>query len=118
MIDEVGFLDTGFFMYWEDADWCRRIKDRGFQVWCVAGVRATHAEGGSRRGWPPVQVCHFHRSAYRYYAKHHLNGTRRVLRPGAATAMAVRAAFVITLDRADRSRRSRPARRRRASRST
>ena len=98
VLEQVGGLDEGFFMHWEDADWCRRVKDAGFGVYCVPRARVIHAEGGSRRGWPPAQVRHFHRGAYRYYAKHHLNGPRRLLRPLAAAALAGRAGFVITRD--------------------
>ena len=94
-IERVGRLDETFFMYWEDADLCRRVKQSGSGVWCVPDSRVVHAEGGSRCGWPPAQVRHFHRSAYRYYAKHHLNGRRRPLRPVAATALAGRAVFVM-----------------------
>jgi GT2 family glycosyltransferase len=96
VIDEVGGLDDGFFMHWEDADWCRRIQDAGHEVWCLPGVQAWHEEGGSRRGWPAAQVRHFHRGAYRYYRKHHLHGPRGVFRPVAAAALAARAALVIT----------------------
>lgn len=102
VVDRVGPLDTGFFMYWEDADWCRRIKDAGYGVWCIPAVHAVHAEGGSRRGWPARQVRHFHRSAYRYYRKHHLNGPRRVLSPVAAAALTLRAGLVIGRDGARR----------------
>jgi N-acetylglucosaminyl-diphospho-decaprenol L-rhamnosyltransferase len=98
VIDSVGRLDDAFFMYWEDADLCRRVKQSGHGVWCVPEARVVHAEGGSRRGWPPLQVRHFHRSAYRYYAKHHLTGPRSALRPIAASALAGRAAMVIARD--------------------
>jgi len=100
VVDEVGPLDETYFMYWEDADWCRRITDAGFGIWCVPSVQAVHAEGGSRRGWSAAQVRHFHRSAYRYYAKHHLRGSRAVLRPVAAAVMSARAAVVIACERA------------------
>ncbi len=30
VIDEVGALDEAFFLFWEDADWCRRIKAAGY----------------------------------------------------------------------------------------
>ena len=94
--NDIGGLDERFFMYWEDADLCRRVKESGRAVWCVPGARVVHAEGSSRRGWPAPQIRHFHRSAYRYYAKHHLGGRRRVLRPIAASVLAGRAAVVIT----------------------
>jgi len=99
VIERVGPLDPGFFMHWEDADWCRRIKDAGYSVWCVPAARVVHEEGGSRRGWPTVQVRHFHQGAYRYYRKHHLQGPRTVLRPAAATLLAGRAGAIIVRDR-------------------
>ena len=30
---EAGLLDEMFFMYGEDLDWAKRIKDAGWQVW-------------------------------------------------------------------------------------
>jgi GT2 family glycosyltransferase len=98
VVERVGLLDEGFFMHWEDADWCRRVKAAGFGVWCVPAARVVHAEGGSRGGWPPAQVRHFHDSAYRYYAKHHLTGARRVLRPVARVALTARASLIIGRD--------------------
>jgi GT2 family glycosyltransferase len=91
IIDQVGPLDTRYFMYWEDADWCRRIGARGYGVYCVPDAVAVHAEGSCRRGWPAAQLKHFHRSAYHYYAQHHLHGPRAVARPAAAALMAARA---------------------------
>jgi hypothetical protein len=95
VIDEVGGLDEGFFMHWEDADWCFRVKQAGRSVWCIPDAQVTHHEGGSRRGWPAAQVLHFHRGAYRFYAKHFTGGARRVLRPLVWAALLGRAAVVI-----------------------
>lgn len=108
VVDAVGGLDEGFFMHWEDADWCRRINDAGFSVWCVPEAVVVHAEGGSRRGWPVAQVRYFHQGAYRYYAKHHLDGPRRVFRPLAAAALGTRAVGIIARDRVLRRTRRRP----------
>ena len=33
--EDAGLLDEGYFLFWEDADWCKRIKDAGYEVWCV-----------------------------------------------------------------------------------
>lgn len=89
----LGGLDEGFFMHWEDADFCRRIHDEGLGVRFLTTAYARHAEGSSRRGWPTEQIKHFHRGAYRYYAKHHLaRGGRRLARPLAAAALGTRAA--------------------------
>lgn len=96
-IDRVGGLDEGFFMHWEDADWCHRMKDAGGAVYCVPSARIVHHEGGSRRGWPPAQLRAFHRGAYRYYAKHHASQWWNPLRYVAAVGLALRAAALIAL---------------------
>ena len=100
----VGGLDEGFFMYWEDADWCRRIKSAGFHVYCVPRAVVVHHEGRSRRGWPPRQVWAFHRSVYRYYAKHKAVGPWSLTKPVVSAALAARAALIVTANQARGSR--------------
>ena len=31
-IEKVGLMDGSFFLYFEDIDWCRRFKEKGFKV--------------------------------------------------------------------------------------
>ncbi|HLI43121.1 MAG TPA: glycosyltransferase family 2 protein [Acidimicrobiales bacterium] len=97
-LDAAGPLDEGFFMYWEDADWCRRIKAAGFAVFCVPAATVVHDEGARRRR-TPEQVRWFHESAYRYYAKHHARATRRLLRPAVRLALRSRAEAIVAWDR-------------------
>lgn len=104
VIAEVGPLDPGYFMYWEDADWCRRIKAHGFRVLVVPDGIVVHHEGADRHGWPARQVLRFHRAAYRYVARNHLHGFRGLLRPPAAIALALRALAVLVVQGARRPR--------------
>jgi len=97
VVERVGGLDEGFFMHWEDADWCHRIKDAGYRVYCVPAAEIVHAEGGSRRGWPPRQLWAFHRGAYRYYAKHHAKQAWNPLRYIALVGLTVRGLAMITI---------------------
>lgn len=39
---QVGGLDEGFFLYYEDVDFCRRARARGWSVWYDPGVAVTH----------------------------------------------------------------------------
>jgi GT2 family glycosyltransferase len=41
-LDAIGLLDEQFFMYFEDADWCFRAKQLGWDVCYVPSVRYTH----------------------------------------------------------------------------
>lgn len=92
VIDEIGPLDEGFFLFWEDADWCRRITAAGHEVWCVPGAEVVHDEGGSRaHGWTRQTIRWFHQGAYRYWVKHHAPSPWNPVRWAAAVALTVRA---------------------------
>ena len=45
----VGPLDEGYFMYWEDADWCFRARARGSSVIYDPSLVVTHHQGSSSR---------------------------------------------------------------------
>lgn len=78
--EALGGLDEGFFLYWEDADYCRRARDRGWQTWYHPGVQVTHLAGRSSATarWPSRVA--FHDSVYRYFRKH-AGPAGRVLSP-------------------------------------
>jgi hypothetical protein len=106
VVERVGPLDEGFFMHWEDADWCHRISGVGYGVYCVPRARVVHHEGQSERvfggagprrrpGRPPWLVWVFHRSAYRYFVKYHAPQRWNPLRMVAALALAARAGMII-----------------------
>jgi GT2 family glycosyltransferase len=73
ILDEVGFLDETFFMYWEDADLCFRIKKKGWKVFCVPQALIVHYEGKSSRSKISSRlIVEFNKSVYHYYRKHHI----------------------------------------------
>ena len=46
-LKKVGLLDERYFMYFEDIDYCRRVKKAGLKVYYYAGVSVTHLHGAS-----------------------------------------------------------------------
>ena len=68
--DAVGGLDEGFFLYWEDADFCRRLKHAGWRTMYVPTAGAMHVGGRSSRHAADASLEAFHRSAFRLYRKH------------------------------------------------
>jgi len=68
--DAVGGFDEGFFLYWEDADLCRRLGIAGWRVTYYPGCRVTHRGGRSSRHRAIGSAIAFHRSVFRYYLKH------------------------------------------------
>ena len=69
-LDAVNGFDERYFLYWEDADLCRRLRSAGWTIRYVPNARVRHAVGGSSRGAPKVAIQAFHRSAFTYYATH------------------------------------------------
>jgi N-acetylglucosaminyl-diphospho-decaprenol L-rhamnosyltransferase len=66
---EIGALDERFFMYFEDADLCRRARGAGWSVFYLHHVEVTHRAGGSTRSRPHA-IWRLHKSAFRYHRKH------------------------------------------------
>jgi len=69
-LDRIGQLDDGYFMYWEDADWCRRARNAGLRVVYDPRIVVTHHQGLSSRSRPLMTTVAFHRSALRYWRIH------------------------------------------------
>jgi GT2 family glycosyltransferase len=67
---EVGGFDERYFMYWEDADLCRRLRHRGYTIKYVPAASAVHRVGQSSRTARASSLRAFHESAYLYYATH------------------------------------------------
>jgi GT2 family glycosyltransferase len=66
----VGPLDEEYFLFVEDMDWCRRIRDAGFSVVYLPEARVTHRVGASHARLPPETVLARHRAMFRYVRKH------------------------------------------------
>ncbi len=84
-------FDERFFLYWEDADLCRRVRDLGYSVRYVPQARVTHAGGASSRTAHQFAVRAFHRGAYLYYATHTVPSPWHPARPLAWLALTLRA---------------------------
>ncbi len=71
---EIGGFDQRYFLYWEDADLCRRLRDTGWTIRYVPAAEAVHVVGGSADSAGPLAVRAFHRSAFIYYTTHVARG--------------------------------------------
>ncbi|MDF2857244.1 MAG: glycosyl transferase family 2 [Neobacillus sp.] len=71
VVDQVGLLDERFFMYFEDTDWCYRIKEAGWLNYYYPMTKITHFKRGSSRGRPYRITYEFHRAMKLFYDKHY-----------------------------------------------
>lgn len=67
--DAVGGFDAAYFLYWEDADLCRRLRARGGTIRYAPGVSVRHVVGHSSQHVPEAALRAFHDSAYVYYTR-------------------------------------------------
>jgi GT2 family glycosyltransferase len=89
-LEGVGGFDEGYFLYWEDADLCRRLRGRGAEIRYVPGATAIHRVGHSSKTAQASSIRAFHDSAYRYYATHVAGGALDPRRPLARAILAAR----------------------------
>ncbi|MHB0998364.1 MAG: glycosyltransferase family 2 protein [Armatimonadota bacterium] len=79
-VDEVGLLDERFFMYYEETDWCCRMRKAGWEIYYLPEAKVMHhwAAGAKQIGLEGSRI--FHRSQFMYFRKHHGLAQALVLR--------------------------------------
>jgi GT2 family glycosyltransferase len=52
--EDVGLLDEAFFVYWEDAEFCLRLRKKGWRIAAAADSHVLHrvsASSGGNKNW-------------------------------------------------------------------
>jgi len=66
---KVGLLDERFFVFFEEVDWCRRVKEAGYEIHVVQDAEVEHHLSTTMsRNLPRTRVIHA-TSAMNYYKK-------------------------------------------------
>ena len=74
-IVQTGLLDEAFFMYGEDLDWAKRIKDAGWEVWYNGQVEITHVKEAASRQSSKSRID-FYEAMWIFYGKHYRRETQ------------------------------------------
>ena len=91
----LGGLDESFFMYWEDADYCRRAAALGLRCHYLPATTVRHTGGVSSAHNVVPSIRAFHQSAFHLYWKHTRFG--RVFAPVVWLGLRLRAEAKIAL---------------------
>ena len=67
VFEKVGLLDEQYFMYFEDADFCRRARDAGFEIWCVPQAKMWHKVSLTAQRDKPSNRYHRALNQVRFY---------------------------------------------------
>jgi GT2 family glycosyltransferase len=95
---EVGFMDPGFFVYYDECDFAKRLADAGWHSLFVPAAEAVHHDQLSTdlgAGLP--RIVEFHRNRDLYIRKHHGRAAALAVRVLTAWSYAVRAAVAALL---------------------
>jgi len=76
VFDEIGLLDEGYFLYYEEVDFCLRAARAGHACWYEPASRVVHLVGRSsgvteRTTAPKRRPTYWFESRRRYFLKHH-----------------------------------------------
>ena len=74
VIEVIGLLDERFFMYYEDADFCKRARDRGFRILCVPAAKMWHSVSTTARRDAITALYWRARGQALFYRKHMRRG--------------------------------------------
>jgi GT2 family glycosyltransferase len=69
-VQQVGFLDEGFFMYFEDMDYCVRLQNAGWKMYYLPQGEIIHLGGMSSGGRMRNYSVHSYRALFHFYRKH------------------------------------------------
>jgi len=93
-VDDVGLMDERFFIYWEDADWCRRMWENGWKVIYFPQASVIHYVGVSSEKALTRSIFEFHKSSYRLFDKY-TKPTLWFLKPFAIVGLSFRLCFML-----------------------
>lgn len=74
VITQIGLMDEGYFMYYDDVDYCRQARKAGWEILHIPSARVVHLRGGSSSTKKDVNQrkrpsSYLYASRSRYYAK-------------------------------------------------
>ena len=71
-LNQIGYMDERFFAYQEDADYCYRARQAGWQIYYLPQARIIHYGGmGGSRVQPYRSIYEWHRSYFLFYRKNY-----------------------------------------------
>ncbi len=70
-LDDVGKFDEGFYIWFEEVDFCKRARDRGWSTLFTPSARARHSRGASFRQLPARRRQRILRRSVVHYCRKH-----------------------------------------------
>lgn len=109
VVDKIGGIDEGFFIFFEETDWCLRSQRAGWKAYLLPNAKIIHHQGQTVNRAHVRKRIEYTRSLFRYFRKNHpaLSPWLRLLFPVKNVVEAVFSllAVLLTLGISGRARR-------------
>jgi N-acetylglucosaminyl-diphospho-decaprenol L-rhamnosyltransferase len=93
----IGWFDPLFFVYSDEVDFCKRLREAGHATLYVPAARCIHHEQLSTGTVPERRIVELSRNRDRYMRKHHNRAAAAIVRGLTAWTYALRAAAAIVV---------------------
>lgn len=74
-----GVMPECYFLYYEELDWCERMKDAGFKIWYEPQAVVSHKESASIGIQSPLQVYYHNRNRFIFVHRNITSRQKRIL---------------------------------------
>ena len=95
--EQIGWFDPAFFVYSDEVDFCKRLRDAGWHTLYVPDAVAVHHEQLSTGAVPERRIVELSRNRDRYMRKHHSRAAAWAVRLLTAFTYAMRAIAAVVL---------------------
>jgi GT2 family glycosyltransferase len=91
VLELVGFLDEAYFLYYEEADWCLRVRRAGYEIMAVPSAVIRHKVSAALGTTSPTVDYYTVRNRFRFIAQHWsgMNRVTLLLRSGLSELLAI-----------------------------
>jgi GT2 family glycosyltransferase len=69
VVQEAGAMYPAFFLYYEELDWCERIRAAGYEIWVQPLAKMYHKEGHTVGTNSPLKTYFIHRNRMLFMAR-------------------------------------------------
>jgi GT2 family glycosyltransferase len=68
VLEKVGVFDETYFIYWDDIDWCTRVKKIGYDIHAISSSKIWH-KGGAKLAINTFPTYFYYRNLIRFFIK-------------------------------------------------
>ena len=61
-VDKIGYMDTDYFLYYEELDWCEKFHKHGYELWYDPDFELIHKNSSSTGQDSPLKIYYLSRN--------------------------------------------------------